>query len=112
MGVTEWVNKQTPHFGAVVVLGIAAFCGPFGTVFGVECKAMAKDRTITNPWFELGGALGLAFGAGATGLFLWMNQSWGKHMQEKDERWRESRKRETDTMLARTQGSDPEGHLK
>lgn len=88
-----------PHVSGVVILGVAAFCAPCFTVFGVECKAMAKDKDIASPWLELGGALGLSAAAGFNGLFLWMNQSWGRHLKERDERIREAKdekKRETE----------------
>ena len=80
-----------PHISGVIILGVAAFCAPCFTVFGVECKAMAKDKDITSPLLELGGALGLSMAAGFNGLFLWMNQSWGRHLKEREEKIKEAK---------------------
>ena len=111
MGLTSFLHKQTPHFTSVVVLGISAFCGPAFIVFAVECKSIAKDKTMDpkNIWFEFGGAFGMSMGAGFNGLFLWMNQSWAKHQAVKEE----DRKLILETKMEnRTRGVDPEGHLK
>ena len=91
MGLTEFVKKQTPHFSGVVVLGVAAYCGPMFLTFGIECKAMAKNKDLGNFWIEFAAAVGLSQAAGFNGLFLWMNQSWGRHLKERDETLREVR---------------------
>lgn len=85
MGLTSFFSRQTPHFTSVAVIGTLAFIGPFGGTFGVECKALAKDKTITNPWLELAGALGVSVAAGATGVIIMMNPSWAKHQAAKEE---------------------------
>ncbi len=91
MGLTEFVKKQTPHFSGVVVLGIAAYCGPMFLTFGIECKAMTKNKEMSNVWIEFAAALGLSQAAGFNGLFLWMNQSWGRHLKERDETIKEAK---------------------
>src|ERR1044072_1479809 len=102
MGLTELVRRQTPHLTPVLVLGTAAFCAPAFTVFAVECKSMAKDKAIISPWFELCGAVGLSASAGFNGLFLWMNQTWGRYSPAKDEEYKK-RLELTETAWARQQ---------
>lgn len=104
--ITEFARKQTPHFSAVIILGIAAFGGPAGAVFGVECKSMAKDTHIVSPWFEMAGAVGMAMSAGFGGLFIWMNQTWGRHLAEKE------RKHETEQLTLEQAATLKEGHLR
>lgn len=99
MGLTEWTARNTPHISGVMILGVAAYCAPMLTVLGVECKALSQKRDITNVWLEFAGAFSLAQAAGFNGLFLWMNQSWGRHLKEREEKMREVKedKRRSDT---------------
>lgn len=112
MGLTEWTKKQTPHLSAVVILGVAAFGGPAGAVLGVECKSMAKDKDIQSPWLELAGAMGAAMSAGFGGLFIWMNQTWGRHLQAREKEHERERERETSTLAAERAKTQAEGHLR
>jgi hypothetical protein len=91
VGLTDFVKKQTPHFSGVIVLGIAAYCGPMFLTFGIECKAMARNKELVmaNLWIEFAGAIGVSQAAGFNGLFLWMNQSWGRHIKEREDNLRE-----------------------